>query len=143
MHNDIRINKSESGYPCVQDVMTREFVSLSPDNDVAEAVTLMAAHHVRHILIIDSQEQMVGKVSYSGILYTLANTPTSQNRKLERIMDRQWTSIAAQLPLTAAVDALLAKNDGCLAVLTDNGAVCGIVTPEDLLRSYQEYLESF
>ena len=143
MRNNILVDKFESGYPRVQDVMTKEFVSLSPDNSIADAVSLMGTHsHVRHILIMDSHGQIVGEVSYPSILYALTYTLTSQNKKLEQIMDRRLTTIGAPVSLATAIDVLLAKNDGCLTVLTDDGAVCGIVTPEDLLRSYQEYLES-
>ena len=142
MQNNILVDKFESDYPCVQDVMTKEFVSLSPDSSIADAVSLMGTRHVRHILIMDSHGQIVGEVSYPSILYTLTYALTSQNEKLEQIMDRRLTTIGAAAALATAIDALIEKNDACLAVLTDDGVVCGIVTPEDLLRSYQEYLES-
>jgi CBS domain-containing protein len=135
-------NKPDHTFPCVQDVMTSETVSLGPNNNVADAICLMATRHIQHILVVDTRGQIVGEVSYSGILYALARGDISQTKNVKQVMNRKLTTVSPHTPLSTAVAMALGNGDACLAVLTDDGAVCGTVSNADLLKSYKIYLES-
>ena len=70
MGNPIRYNFSadfENALPCVYDVMTKERISLSPQDSLADAVHLMVMRQVRYLLVIDSSGQIMGAVSYPDI----------------------------------------------------------------------------
>jgi CBS domain-containing protein len=56
-------------------------------------------------------------------------------------MTRNPITVKRNTPITDAVSKILAKRINCLPVTDADGAVCGIVTSTDLLKSYQQLLE--
>src|SRR5262245_64894545 len=129
-------------YKCVGDVMTRKTVTLSPHHGFAEAVSLMADRHFRHIVVVDTGGKILGVISDRDILRTLARTTNWQTKDVSQIMTRDPFTVKRETPLSVAVAKIVAKRINCLPVLDDEGKVCGIVTSTDLLKAYQKVLES-
>jgi acetoin utilization protein AcuB len=127
---------------CVADVMTRKTVTLSPHHGFAEAVSLMADRHFRHIVVVDTSGQIVGVISDRDILRTLARTTNWQTKDVSQIMTRDPFTVKRETPLVVAVAKIVSKRINCLPVLDDEGKVCGILTSTDLLKGYQKLLES-
>jgi acetoin utilization protein AcuB len=127
---------------CVADVMTRKTVTLSPHHGFAEAVSLMADRHFRHIVVVDTSGQIVGVISDRDILRTLARTTNWQTKDVSQIMTRDPFTVKRETPLEVAVAKIVSKRINCLPVLDDDGKVCGILTSTDLLKAYQKLLES-
>lgn len=127
---------------CVADVMTHKTVTLSPHHGFAEAVSLMADRHFRHIVVADTGGQILGVISDRDILRTLARTSNWQVKDVGQIMTRDPITVKPKTPLSVAVAKIVAKRINCLPVLDDEGKVCGILTSTDLLKSYQKLLES-
>jgi len=157
-------SESTGRYTCVADVMTRKTVSLSPHHSIAEAVSLMADRHFRHIVVVDTGGQILGVISDRDILRTLARTNNWQTKDVSQIMTpdpftvkretplsvavarivskRITFTVKRETPLSVAVARIVSKRINCLPVLDDEGRVCGIVTSTDLLKAYQKLLES-
>jgi CBS domain-containing protein len=135
-------SESPGRYKCVADVMTRKTVTLSPHHAFAEAVSLMADRHFRHIVVVDTAGQVLGVISDRDILRTLARTANWQTKDVSQIMTREPFTVKRQTPLSVAVAKIVSKRINCLPVLDDDGKVCGIVTSTDLLKAYQKLLES-
>jgi CBS domain-containing protein len=129
-------------YQCVADVMTRKTVTLSPHHGFAEAVSLMADRHFRHIVVVDTGGKIVGVISDRDILRTLARTTNWQTKDVSQIMTREPITVKRETPLVVAVAKIVSKRINCLPVLDDEGKVCGILTSTDLLKAYQKLLES-
>jgi CBS domain-containing protein len=127
---------------CVADVMTRKTVTLSPHHGFAEAVSLMADRHFRHIVVVDTAGQILGVISDRDILRTLARTTNWQTKDVSQIMTREPITVKRETPLVVAVAKIVSKRINCLPVLDDEGKVCGILTSTDLLKAYQKLLES-
>jgi CBS domain-containing protein len=135
-------NESIGRYKSVADVMTRKTVTLSPHHGIAEAVSLMADRHFRHIVVVDTGGQILGVISDRDILRTLARTSNWQTKDVSQIMTRDPVTVKRETPLSVAVAKLVAKRINCLPVLDEEGKVCGILTSTDLLKAYQKLLES-
>ena len=129
-------------YQCVADVMTRKTVTLSPHHGFAEAVSLMADRHFRHIVVVDTGGKILGVISDRDILRTLARTANWQTKDVSQIMTRDPFTVKRETPLVVAVAKIVSKRINCLPVLDDDGKVCGILTSTDLLKAYQKLLES-
>jgi CBS domain-containing protein len=129
-------------YKCVADVMTRKTVTLSPHHGFAEAVSLMADRHFRHVVVADTGGQILGVISDRDILRALARTSNWQTKDVSQIMTRDPVTVKRETPLSVAVARMVAKRINCLPVLDDEGKVCGILTSTDLLKAYQKLLES-
>ena len=127
---------------CVGDVMTRRTVTLSPHHGLAEAVSLMADRHFRHIVVVDSGGQILGVISDRDILRALARSNNWQSKDVSQIMTRNPVTVKCETPLFVAVAKIVAKRINCLPVLDGEGKVCGILTSTDLLKAYQKLLES-
>lgn len=135
-------NEVAGRFKCVGEVMTRKTVTLSPHHGVAEAVSLMADRHFRHIVVVDSGGQILGVISDRDILRALARSNNWQKKDVSQIMTRDPVTVKRETPLSVAVAKIVAKRINCLPVLDDEGKVCGILTSTDLLKAYQKLLES-
>jgi CBS domain-containing protein len=127
---------------CVGDVMTRKTVTLSPHHGIAEAVSLMADRHFRHIVVVDAGGNILGVISDRDILRALARTNNWQTKDVSQIMTRDPVTVKRETPLSVAVAKIVAKRINCLPVLDDDRKVCGILTSTDLLKAYQKLLEA-
>ena len=58
--------KDPRGMPAA-DALSRELVTVGPDQDLDEALQLMASHQVRRLPVIDEQERLVGVVSQADV----------------------------------------------------------------------------
>jgi CBS domain-containing protein len=135
-------SESTGRYKSVADVMTRKTVTLSPHHGLAEAVSLMADRHFRHIVVVETGGQVLGVISDRDILRTLARTSNWQTKDVSQIMTRDPFTVKRETPLSLAVAKIVSKRINCLPVLDDEGKVCGILTSTDLLKAYQKLLES-
>ena len=134
-------NEPAKRYKCVGDVMTRKTVTLSPHHAFAEAVSLMADRHFRHIVVVNTNGQILGVISDRDILRTLARTSNWQTKDVSQIMTPDPVTVKRETPISIAVAKLVSKRINCLPVLDDEEKVCGILTSTDLLKAYQKLLE--
>ena len=125
----------------VADVMVAKVVTLSTHHGFDEAVRLMTDRHFRHCVVVDAHGNLVGVISDRDILRSLARNPNSHAKSLDQIMTRNPITVKRNTSILDAVSKILSKRINCLPVVDDDGAICGIVTSTDLLKSYQQLLE--
>lgn len=125
----------------VADVMVAKVVTLSTHHSFDEAVRLMSDRHFRHCVVVDGHGKLVGVISDRDILRSLARNPNSRAKSLDQIMTRNPITVKRDTSILDAVSKILSKRINCLPVVNDDGALCGIVTSTDLLKSYQQLLE--
>ena len=58
--------KDPRGMP-VREILSREVVSVRPDNDLSDALQLMASHQVRRLPVVDEDNRLVGIVSQADV----------------------------------------------------------------------------
>jgi len=125
----------------VADVMVAKVVTLSTHHGLDEAVRLMNDRHFRHCVVVDAHGRLVGVISDRDVLRSLARSPNSRAKSLDQIMTRNPITVKRDTSILDAVSKILSKRINCLPVVDDDGAICGIVTSTDLLKSYQQLLE--
>ena len=125
----------------VADVMVAKVVTLSTHHGFDEAVRLMNDRHFRHCVVVDAHGMLVGVISDRDVLRSLARNPNSHSKSLDQIMTRNPITVKRNTSILDAVSKILSKRINCLPVVDDDGAICGIVTSTDLLKSYQQLLE--
>ncbi|HXG53195.1 MAG TPA: CBS domain-containing protein [candidate division Zixibacteria bacterium] len=129
---------------CVQDVMTRQVVTLRPEHTFADAVGLMGSNSFRHFPVVDSATRLAGVVSDRDILRALARTRDWKASYVSQFMSRDVVTVKPETELSLAAGKMLSKRINCLPVVNEDGTVCGIITSTDLLkvfRSLQEAVE--
>lgn len=124
--------------------MTRQVVTVTMDQTVAQVRELFCRHGFHHILVIDDGHA-AGLISDRDLLKNLSpfvgtRAERSQDafclqRKAHQIMTRKLIWVPPETPIQDAIALLLAHGLTCLPVLDDYLHVMGIVTWRDLLRA--------
>ena len=52
-----------------REISSGELVAVAPDQDLSDALHLMAQHQVRRLPVVDDQNRLVGMVSQGGIAF--------------------------------------------------------------------------
>jgi len=124
---------SES-YQTVGQFMATDLFTVSPDDLVDLAASVMTWKHIRHVPVEDSDGQLVGLLSHRSILKLLAYG-TSANKNavtVKEIMTPEPLTVSSTTPTLVAIDMMRRHRVGCLPVL-DDGRLVGIVTSYDFL----------
>jgi CBS domain-containing membrane protein len=134
----------------VAELMTRELFTLPEDASVWEARHLMAEHHVRHIPIVNAQDEFVGILTQRDVLATsvsvLAEVDASDIHALESaipvkaVMTVEVTAVESTTDLREAARYMLEHKLGCLPVVDRKGLV-GIITETDFIKLVLRMLE--
>jgi acetoin utilization protein AcuB len=133
----------------VRDFMTKDPVTLRPDDLLRQAVEVVMVRRIRHIPVLDEAGALVGIVTDRDVQGTLpsplsAAAPEEYEALLEttplsRIMTRNVITVGADDLAAEAVETLLADRIDGLPVL-EGGRLVGIFTVRDALRAYLEIL---
>jgi CBS domain-containing protein len=62
----VATGKDVRGMP-VREIATREVVTIGPDEDLSEALRLMASYQVRRLPVVDDDNRLVGVVSQADV----------------------------------------------------------------------------
>lgn len=58
--------KDPRGMP-VREIFSREVITVGPDDDLSDALQLMATHQVRRLPVVDEEDRLVGVVSQADV----------------------------------------------------------------------------
>ncbi|MBM4363924.1 MAG: CBS domain-containing protein [Deltaproteobacteria bacterium] len=136
--------------PLVGDVMSREVLTLTEDQDLEHLEHAMRMFKFRHMPVTQNR-RLVGLVSHRDLLGVSASTllpsAAEQNALLARrfhvrdVMVREVDTVRADVPLADAARAMLQKQLGCLPVVDADNVLVGIITETDFLRLAVRSLE--
>lgn len=131
----------------VGEVMTRDPITLGPEDSLMRAVEVTRKHRIRRIPIVVA-ETLVGLLAEGDLKRaepsTLSESEEDFNRVMEttpvsRIMIASPMTVQEDTPLLDAARTLHTTKFGALPVLRGSTLV-GIITDNDLLRSLAELL---
>jgi CBS domain-containing protein len=117
----------------VRQVMSTELVKVEPGTTVAEAATVMGAHHVGSALVF-GDGGMTGIFTERDVLRALASDFDAARNRVEQWMTPEPTTIAAEAGVREARDLMLERGFRHLPVMDDENVV-GIVSLRDLSRA--------
>ncbi len=120
----------------VEDLMTRDLITLKPDDNLAQADTFMIRGRIRHLPVVDYGGKLVGLVTHRDLLKVFADR-TKEGSMTVRAGDMMTTNVAtvtAQTKLLAALELMIDNKYGCLPVVDDQHLLVGLITQFDLLK---------
>jgi acetoin utilization protein AcuB len=138
----IRPVRAETIAMLVADVMTRDVMTLTPEQTLRDAIELLRSAQVRHLPVVDGRRLLgivtdrdvkratpsvltgIAKDQYDNSLVTI---------KVAQLMTREPITVPGRSPLKSAVEILLQKRVGALPVV-DDGQLVGILSESDVLR---------
>lgn len=133
----------------VQERMTQNPITVSPETPVPDALRLMREHKVRRLPVVDSHGALVGIVSDKDLLYASPSPATTLavweipellgKLRVDKVMTRGVITVREDMPLEEAARIMADSKIGGLPVMRGESLV-GIITETDLFKSLLELL---
>jgi acetoin utilization protein AcuB len=133
----------------VEKWMSRDVVSVQPQETIIDAFELMQSHGIRHLPVIEANE-LKGLVTDRDIRLALIPSPlsTPEDRvfhlgaltRVDEIMSTDLLTVAPTATIEEAAKLMAQYKIGAVPVVTQ-GNVVGILTETDILRVFIEMLE--
>ena len=136
----------EHGYRTVGQFMSTDLFTVSPDDLIDFAASLMDWRHIRHVPVEDREGRLVGLVTHRALLRLLTN---GMNRELkpitvQEIMVKDPVTVSPSTTSLEAIQVMRNRGVGCLPVVEGEQLV-GIVTSYDFLAAsaqlFQQHLQ--
>ncbi|HMK55666.1 MAG TPA: CBS and ACT domain-containing protein [Dissulfurispiraceae bacterium] len=126
----------------VSDWMTKKVFTVTPDDSVSSAMTLMREKEISHLPVLKGQ-QVAGIVSDRDIKEFSPSKATTldvyelhyllEKAKIRDVMKKDVITVPADMPVEEAAMIMHDKGIGCLPVISDNKLV-GILSDRDMYR---------
>jgi len=135
----------------VTDIMTRDIFPLKSNQTLNVVRLLMRTVHVRHVPILNEEDEFVGLLSHRDLLaYSiskladldpLAQSELDRQIQIKDVMRTEIATTTASTDLKEAITNMLENKFGCLPVVDDKNHLIGIITDEDIKRLAIKLLE--
>jgi len=134
-HAELEITpKWEDSWRFVSQIMHTELVTVSPDDIVELAASMMDWEKIRHLPVEDSEGRLVGIVTHRVMVRLLAKRDRAAKEiTVREVMTPNPISVGPECTTLRAIDVMREHKVGCLPILRD-GRLAGIVTERDFLR---------
>jgi CBS domain-containing protein len=127
----------------VRDLMCRDVKTLNQNDRLTIADELMRMDRIRHLPVINDEEELVGIVSQrdlfrSALSRALGYGERAQQKLMEQlmlkeVMTKPVQTIGPDAPITEAARLMADQKIGCL-VVTQSERIVGILTEGDFVR---------
>ena len=118
---------------------------MDPEAGILDAQELMSENNIRHLPIVDKNQQLIGVVTdrdfRSALPYRFYEAPQDEGEKFGKlkvkdIMTRDPISISPAYTIQDALLLIQNSKVGALPVIDDNKRLTGIISVRDLLRAF-------
>lgn len=122
----------------VEEIMKTDVLTLPPEATVAEALQLLRDNHIRHIPIIDTENQVIGIVSDRDVrdaspsVFDQFTDHQALNNEIQAIMSSPVVTVHPLDFVEEIARVFYDEEFACLPVVSDNKLV-GIITEKDML----------
>ena len=128
----------------VAEIMTTKVITANMDDTLEDIRRILSQNHCHHIPVVEDN-RLVGIVSDRDILKALspyadtagadAHALNTLKRKAHQIMTRRVVTISPEDSVEEAATMMLERGFNCMPVMERSGAVIGMVTKTDILKS--------
>lgn len=130
----------------VQNQMSAHPITVSPDTGLDVAQSLMKKHKFRRLPVIDEEGILVGFFSDRDLMRVAPSPATTLSKyeitelladiKVKDIMQKQVITVSEDATIEEAALLMVLHKIGGLPVVTNVGAVVGIITETDIFRTF-------
>jgi CBS domain-containing protein len=132
----------------VRDLMTRELLTMAPDDPLVSLGEQMEKLRFRHVPVVDGNK-LVGLITESDLFHAsssyLSETAKQRNEIIhklpaKRIMRNQPVTVRPSEPLAAVAALMWKTRSDCVLVTDEDSNLLGIVTQSDFVRLSHHFL---
>ncbi len=138
--------------PRVADLMTREVITLSEEDDLKILRDLLDLKAIRHVPVTRDGDYLVGLVTQRDFLTVAVSKLAHEDPqildaiysslKIKDVMGKKVRTISPDAPLSDAARLMTEHKFGCLPVVED-GRLVGIITESDFVKAFLEWSVKF
>ncbi len=128
----------------VEKCMSQSVITLQPDMDIVEAIRVILKHNITAAPVVDGEGTLVGILSESDCLSgTLAGSYYSDQGSglVREFMQENVVTARASDSIVAAYESCMKEKVLRVPVLSETGAIVGMLSPKDLMTAVLEYYE--
>lgn len=120
----------------IEDVMTKDVVTLEPDDDLALTETIMGLGRIRHLPVATPDGVLVGLITHRDLLRVFADQGRAAGRpvRAKDVMRTDVVTTSARASLARGLKTMMHNKFGCLVVVDAANVIQGIVTEFDLVK---------
>ena len=132
----------EHGYRTVSQFMSTDLFTVSPDDLIDLAASVMDWRHIRHVPVEDQEGRLVGLVTHRGLLRLMINSAAGHTKltTVQEIMVRDPITVSPSTSSLEAMEIMRKNRLGCLPVVEGDQLV-GIITSYDFLDATAKLFE--
>ena len=123
----------EHGYRTVGQFMSTDLFTVSPDDLIDLAASVMDWRHIRHVPVEDHEGRLVGLISHRGLLRMMINN-ADKLTTVREIMIPDPVTVTPSTSSLEAMELMRTNRVGCLPVIEGDQLV-GIITSYDFLEA--------
>lgn len=126
----------------VSEIMSKDLVTLTPNQSLEEAEKLFKDHNIRHVPIVEG-DRLVGVLSHTDLLRISFSELDEENETvvpvvydmytIPQVMTKELVSVGIDATIKETVEILSKQSFHSLPVV-DNEKLVGIITTTDLLN---------
>jgi CBS domain-containing protein len=141
----------------VKEIMTKDVVSIKPDDNAKDTLGLLLKMQISGLPVIDAQGKLVGMFTEKDVLknvlpsyiekigrFVYEENPKSIKKKFEdlanltisQLMRKEVISVDEDTSLSEVAHLMLTQNVRRIPVLNKEKKVVGIVAREDIIKAY-------
>jgi acetoin utilization protein AcuB len=123
-----------------EDIMTENPRTIRATDSIAEALEALQSMNIRHLPVLDDSDELVGMLSdrdLGPLMQTFVEgvVPPLSNRKVSELMSTDVVSVDPDTDILTVVELMLEQRIGAVPVVDGSGAVTGIISYVDILRT--------
>ena len=142
------MNRGKGNEMNITEIMTKDPLTMTPSETVAQADELMIANNIRQLPIVEKNE-LVGIITDRDIRSFLGTSLLDSAETREKALNTQVKEIMTTEPITLspdddleeAVELLIEEKMGGIPVVDEEEGLVGIVTYVDVLRCFLDRLQ--
>ena len=130
---DVDSDEWEHGYRTVGQFMSTDLFTVSPDDLIDLAASVMDWRHIRHVPVEDREGRLVGLITHRGLLRMMINS-AGKLTTVREIMIPDPVTVTTSTSSLEAMELMRTNRVGCLPVVEGDQLV-GIITSYDFLEA--------
>jgi len=122
--------------PEISNWMGKPVLTVVADTDIDEAYEILKSHHLRHLVVVDTNENIAGVVSRTDIINHLESEYFTEMKDISSVMHRELVTMHKAESVQAAVDTMAENAISCIVVVEQDRPV-GILSEKDVARLFE------
>lgn len=128
--------------PRVEDIMTKEVITVKADTTVREAAKIMRNHGIGALVVVDDGKP-IGIITERDLVKRVVAEGLPFEVKVGDVMSKPLLTVEPNLPATSALDVMTEHNIRRVVVTDSNGNLVGILSVRDFVKRWARFVDLF